>query len=184
MFQRKKWKMRLFIAINFDTDLKNKIYQEELKLQDKLLTGHITKMENIHLTLVFIGEVINPKEISSIIEKINYNEFDIFVKGLNYFNKGKRLYYLDIERSKDLENLYNKLYDDLTFKGYNLEYKKYVPHITLAREATLKEEIKFDELNIDYHVNKISLMESKRINGDLVYNEIYFKKLNTEQKSK
>ncbi len=48
--------MRLFIAINFDNEIKKKftLAQDRLKQFTK---GNFSHTENIHLTLVFLGEV-------------------------------------------------------------------------------------------------------------------------------
>ncbi len=170
--------MRLFIAINFSEELKDIIYENELKIDKELLNGHITDKNNLHLTLVFIGETNKPKDISDVISKIDMNSFNILVKGLKYFKqRDKRLYYLDIEKNENLVKIYNYLYDELLNKGFSLEYREYVPHITLAREVILKNEVKIDSMNYQFTVNSISLMESKRINNQLKYIELYKKDL-------
>lgn len=170
--------MRLFIAISFSEKIKELIYNEEKKLESKMTHGHITEKNNIHLTNIFIGEVNNPKNVSDVLDKINMESFDILIKGLNYFNRGdSRLYYLDIKNNENLVNIYNFLYDELIKKGYNIEYKDYKPHVTLAREVKLSDNVVIKDLNLLYKVTKISLMESKRINGELKYIEIFSKNL-------
>ncbi|MBQ7277437.1 MAG: RNA 2',3'-cyclic phosphodiesterase [Bacilli bacterium] len=170
--------MRLFIAINFNNEIKNKIYEQELLLKEHMVNGHITSLSNIHLTLIFIGETLKPKEISGCIEKINLKNFDIFIKGFKYFNRdGKRLYYLDIKKNNNLNLIYNLLFEELTKKGFDIEDREYKPHITLAREVILDNDVYLDDLNLNVNVNKVSLMESKRINGKLEYVELYYKKL-------
>jgi len=170
--------MRLFIAINFTEEVKSKIYEEEIKLEKALSNGHITSKENIHLTLVFIGETNNPKIISDCINHIKQERFDVFIKGLNYFPRGeKRLYYLELEKNPILNHLYEFLYQELTAKGFELEYRPFTPHITLGREIVLKTSPDIKQLNLLTTISKISLMESRRINGELKYIELYKKEL-------
>lgn len=170
--------MRLFIAINFSEELKDLIYEKELLLENKMINGHIQSKNNLHLTLVFIGETNKPKEISDILNNMNEKQFDIFVKGIKYFNqRGKRLYYLDIEKNNNLIKIYNYLFNELSLKGFDIEEREYKPHITLAREVELSENVNIENLNYTYKIKRISLMESKKINNELKYIEIYGRNL-------
>lgn len=170
--------MRLFIAINFNEEVKKLVYEKELALESKIINGHITAKNNIHMTLVFIGETNRPKDVSDCIEKIDEKKFNLLIKGLRYFNRnGKRLYYLDIKGCDNLTKVYDKLYNELSLKGFELENREFKPHVTLAREVVLSENVNIDSMNYEFTVNKISLMESKRINGELKYIEIFSKKL-------
>ena len=80
---------------------------------------------------------------------------------------------MDIKANDNLINVYEKLYNELTFKGFKLEEREFKPHVTLAREVVLSENINIDSLNYEFSVDRISLMESKRINGELKYIEIF-----------
>ena len=73
--------------------------------------------------------------------------------------------------------LYEKLYDELTVKGFELEKREFKPHVTLAREVVLSEKVDIESLDYECRIEKISLMESKRNNGELKYIEIYSKEL-------
>ena len=170
--------MRLFIAINFNEEVKQLIFEKELLLESKMINGHITSKNNIHMTLVFIGETNRPKDVSDCIEKIEENKFNLLIKGIKFFNRsGKRLYYLDIKQSDSLLKVYEKLYNELSEKGFKLESREFKPHVTLAREVVLSDRVDIEGLNYEFRVEKISLMESKRINGELKYIEIYSKEL-------
>ena len=170
--------MRLFIAINFNDEIKQLIFDKEILLENKMINGHITAKNNIHLTLVFIGETNRPKDVSDCIEKIEENKFNLLIKGIKFFNRnGKKLYYLDIKPNNYLLKLYEKLYDELTVKGFELEKREFKPHVTLAREVVLSEKVDIENLDYECKIEKISLMESKRINGELKYIEIYSKEL-------
>ena len=170
--------MRLFIGVSFDDKTKELIYNQELILKKHLVSGHITDINNIHLTIIFIGETDNTKEIIDSIEKIDVSKFDIFLKGIKYFNRGnQRLYYLDVRKNQKLSFIYDVLFNSLKDIGFFIEDRTYKPHVTLGREVVLDEDVYLEPLNKIVRVNKISLMESKRINGKLEYVELYAKKL-------
>ena len=170
--------MRLFIAISFSKEVRQAIYDQELMLRKYMYNGHITSLNNIHLTLVFIGETMRPKDISDCIDKIDMKSFNVFIKGVRYFIRaGKRLYYLDINDNPNIYDLYDFLYCELISKGFDIEERDYKPHITLAREVLVDSEVELDDLNMSAKIEKISLMESKRIDGKLEYVELYSKKL-------
>ena len=48
--------MRLFIAINFNDYIKNELCSVMENLKKYTLRGRFTSRENLHLTIVFIGE--------------------------------------------------------------------------------------------------------------------------------
>ena len=48
--------MRLFIAINFDPDTKEKLLDVQRRLK-ACASGNFTRPENLHLTVAFLGEV-------------------------------------------------------------------------------------------------------------------------------
>ena len=54
--------MRTFIAIRFDEAIKEKITEVQDKLRDAAEKGHFTDRDNLHLTLIFLGEV-SPNDI-------------------------------------------------------------------------------------------------------------------------
>ena len=49
--------MRLFIAIHFNDDIKNKLAREIEILKKQALSGTFSRKENLHLTVIFLGEV-------------------------------------------------------------------------------------------------------------------------------
>jgi 2'-5' RNA ligase len=71
-----------------------------------------------------------------------------------------------------------RLRKELISNGFKIDDKKFSPHITLGREILLKDNSVWDfKINAAEKVNKISLMKSERINGKLVYTEVFAKQL-------
>ena len=71
--------MRLFIAINFDDKIKDELCLLTDELKNYSVSGNFTRRENLHLTLVFIGETPSNKitSIKSAIDNIQQQPFDI-----------------------------------------------------------------------------------------------------------
>lgn len=173
--------MRLFIALNFNDETKSAITAVQNKLKALSKGGNFTRIENLHLTLVFIGET-ERKRISnliSVIDKISVTGFDITLSGFGSFGS---LYWLGIKKCAQLDAIYNQLCFGLAEKGFKVEKREFKPHITLARELTpLPEFVKADFAKnvpeIKQRIERISLMKSERIDGKLAYTEIHGKDL-------
>lgn len=180
--------MRLFISINFNVDVKDRIIEIENKLKEYALKGNFTRVENLHLTLVFLGEV-NEKNIEKIelsMSHIATSPFKLLFNDMGCFKRnGGDIWWLGAEHSSILFDLQKKLSMDLQELGFPVEQRKYTPHLTLGREVLLNE--KFSRMDISNQIEpiavdvcKISLMKSERINGKLTYTEIYGKDLKGE----
>lgn len=170
--------MRLFIAINFPEKIKIKLYNTISELRNNSRKGNFTKIENLHLILIFLGEVPISK-ISNIKQIINKHfnapiklEFDKI--GTFKRNNGD-IYWIGIKENKSLSELYSLLFNDLTKSGFNIEKRKFVPHITIGREIITNKNIDLKISSSPSNVNAISLMSSERINGRLIYKPEYEK---------
>ncbi len=177
--------MRLFIAINFDDKIKDELCLLTDELKNYSVSGNFTRRENLHLTLVFIGETPSNKitSIKSAIDNIQQQPFDIKFANIGKFKRtGGDIFWIGIDKMPALSSIYTQLYNNLTACGFNIESREYKPHLTLSRQMVLNLPLDYDNLN-DYipkqniTINKISLMKSERINGKLIYTEIYSKKL-------
>lgn len=134
----------------------------------------------MHLTLAFLGEV-SKDEVKSIIKAMKASVTEPFIITLaelgKFSSRGEMLYWYGVKASEALTSLQRKLIQELKKEQLSPDEKAFKPHITLARRCKMKEgftEIAFcDALtSMVMRVNKISLMESERINGKLIYSEI------------
>ena len=167
--------MRLFIAIKFSSEIEKVLtdLQDDLKTQG--ITGNYTNIQNLHLTLAFIGEYDDPKRVMDALNQVLFDPFTISLdEQIGNFGdilwvgtkKNPTLMSLDLRVRKALDS-YHIPYDRKTFR----------PHITIVRNAKVygKKEKYISEKKIEktsMTVEKISLMESSRIDGKLVYTEI------------
>lgn len=175
--------MRLFIAINFNQQIKDYLYDITQRLKDSSTYGNFTLRENFHLTLVFIGETAQVNNVKQAMDKVSAQPFEIMFKGLGKFRRdGGDIYWIGVEKNPGLSEIYSQLCEELVHSGFTIEKRDYKPHLTLGRQV--RPGSGFDKNSfsrtispMSMEVNKISLMESQRIKGKLTYTEIYTKEL-------
>ncbi len=171
--------MRLFAAICFDDETKNAIFAAG-KAAEKFSEGNFSLKENLHLTLVFIGETERDEEIKSALSEIEFPAFSFRISKTGFFEKG--IFWAGTEENENLANLQKSVYEKLKSLGLELDEREFVPHITLARKFRPKEGFSAEETEKllpekAVLANRISLMKSERVEGVLRYTEIYSKKL-------
>lgn len=175
--------MRLFVAINFNTEIINRLFNVVQRLQSHALKGNFTRKENLHLTLAFIGETPRVAEAKQALDCIDESCFTLKLGGLGFFpRQGGSIYWLGVEKDAKLDSLHNQLSSNLAASGFAIEKRSFRPHLTLGREIVLKDDFDMKEFTrnipaLEMRVQKISLMKSERLNGKLIYTEIYAKEL-------
>ena len=175
--------MRLFIAINFDDEIKKELVETQNMLRKCALRGNFTSYNNLHLTLVFLGEVTkNIDPLHNVMDDVTVSPFNICIKGTGRFKRDRGdIWWVGIDENKSLSLLQSRLIDALSKAGFSIEKRPFSPHLTLARQVKLRDGIDTSAigcgLSICSRVSKISLMHSHRVNGVLTYTEIYEKKL-------
>lgn len=179
--------MRLFVAIDLDADIKNKIGDVVNRLKALGASGSFIYKENLHLTLIFIGETDREEDIceamNSAIESYDGGYFSLEIKGLGTFKReGGDILWAGIEAGCQLFDLQLLLKKALTNLGFQMENRKYKPHLTLGRKVQLPNDTGIKSISpiipgYEQRVKAISLMKSERIEGKLVYTEIYRKEI-------
>jgi 2'-5' RNA ligase len=177
--------MRLFVAINFNKEIKSSLNENIEKLKSYAIQGNFTRPENLHLTLVFLGEVFPDKvrSIKQAMDKVVAEPFVLIINGFGSFQRREGdIYWLGIEKSATLLSIYNQLSKELIRVGFTIEKREYKPHLTLGRKIILNQQFNKSEFvkNMRFmktEIDQISLMKSERIKGKLTYTEIYAKKL-------
>lgn len=171
--------MRLFTALCFDDETKNALFAAG-KAAENFSGGNFSAKENLHLTLVFIGETEREDEIRLALSKIEFPAFEFKISGTGFFEKG--IFWAGTEENEKLRNLQKEVFEKLKNLGFEPEEREFVPHITLARKFRPGEDFSSEETEKllpekAVSANRISLMKSERIEGVLKYTEIYSKKL-------
>ncbi|MBR5047770.1 MAG: RNA 2',3'-cyclic phosphodiesterase [Eubacterium sp.] len=164
--------MRLFISINFDKKTTDLLQDLQAELQARGIRGNYTRPENLHLTLAFIGEYVNPDDILDILETISFEPFTLRLESLSYF---RDMIFADISDCPPLEKTVRKLRRALAEKDIPFDRKKFLPHITLVRKAVCRDGrplLPLVEPPWETKIDRISLMRSERGKKGMIYTEL------------
>jgi len=174
---------RLFISVNCDEKVKKQIFSVQEKIKALSIKGNFSLPENLHLTLVFIGETPDDtiQPIISVIDKAlipPVAPFALTFTTAGYFKHGnKELWWIGTDRNDMnldiLKTIRQRITDDLPSKSINFDKRPFNPHITLGREIKHELPIIISKQEIIFPVTRISLMKSERISGKLTYTEIF-----------
>jgi RNA 2',3'-cyclic 3'-phosphodiesterase len=172
--------MRLFIAIDLDKNIKAYLENIEIELKHYCIKGSFTNTANFHITLAFLGE-LEESNVSKVIKAMEnsaskFTPFVLTIDKLGNFNKcNSNILWIGTKCSEKLTSLHKKICFSLKNQGIAFDEKPLKPHITIGRQVILNKEIAeiANILNLDNQmeipVNSITLIESKRINGKLIY---------------
>jgi len=166
--------MRLFIAVNFSAEIKKHLLDAVKELKSKAACGNFSRQENLHLTLAFIGETNRTDDIKRCIDSVSASPFTLTFGGCGRFGN---LWWAGIKKSGELSALAEKLQNALREDGFQIDKREFKPHVTLAREVKSDARITLSVPTTHMTVSRISLMRSERVNGRLVYTEIYGRSL-------
>ncbi|MBQ6369723.1 MAG: RNA 2',3'-cyclic phosphodiesterase [Parasporobacterium sp.] len=172
--------MRLFIAINFDQETKDKLLQVQNRLK-KLGRGNFSREENLHLTLAFLGEVLEDQleDVKAAMDQVKFPPMELTFHDVGYFVSGRekpsQLWKISLKYSRKLEKVHDELIASLRKAGFSPDAKSFKPHVTLARELHVKDWDKTELLPEPFETaaDHMSLMLSERMDGKLTYTELY-----------
>ena len=174
---------RLFISINCNDETKRQLLAVQEQIKSRSERGNFSRPENIHLTLVFLGEM--PKEViepisSCLIEALKppVAPFSLKFAKTGYFRRGGReLWWIGADQNDSslaaLNNIRHRITSGLSSGKIPFDNKEFKPHITLGREITHNDPIIIPKQEINFPVNRISLMKSEHIDRTLVYTEVF-----------
>ncbi len=166
--------MRLFTAITFDAPSKDRLSRHMAALKKAGAAGNFTRHDNLHLTLAFIGETDRVEDAKAALDACaaGHRALTLHVEGTGRF--GNILW--AGASGEGLTALGEDMAACLRSRGFDIEKRPFKAHITLARKY--KDGAGMPMLRpFDYGAGHISLMESTREKGVLVYREIYRKAL-------
>lgn len=171
--------MRLFIAINFPDALKDNLAALATAVKTGASRGHFTERDQFHLTLAFIGESAAVTELKGILDALPRHAFSLTVGGAGSFRRASgELLWLGISPSPELSALEKALSTALRGGGFPVEERPFRPHVTLCRSFVPRHG--FDAKTLlslfppaTLRVHRVSLMQSERKKGKLVYTELY-----------
>ena len=162
--------MRLFVAINFPEEVKKTLLATMHELKTKGVTGSYSPGRNLHMTLVFIGEVPSADPVKAAMKAVPFTPFHLTLTDLGNFGD---ILWVGAKGGQKLKEYDKNLRAELDRAGIRYDRKKSEPHITLVRRAS---NVKPQGIRLprqEMMVEKISLMRSDQKNGQVVYTEIF-----------
>ena len=170
MMEKGGVRMRLFIAIPLSPQGRAALVQAQTALRKQGASGNFTRSENLHLTLAFLGETEDTVgALAAMAESCRGVPFPMVLSGTGRFGD---LWWAGIEPSPRLKQLAESLQSALRRRGFSVEKRPFRPHITLVRQLTAPRPPVLTVPPTAITVEKISLMESRRMAGRLVYTEV------------
>lgn len=176
--------MRLFYAVMLDENCKMALDSCCRALGPYLEKGRFTLSENLHLTLVFLGEA-DLDAAKNCLHRLQAAPFDVAIAGLGRFRQpGGDVLWAGVQPEEGLLRAQKNLEALARQAGFAVEERPYRPHLTLARGARLATGTNLSSIdpllpNCGMRVEAVSLMESRRENGRLRYVERERKSLKT-----
>ena len=160
--------MRLFVAIQLSEEMKKTLTQTLHDLKKKGVSGSYVPLQNLHLTLAFIGETDNPGAVKDALKTVSAKPFRLTLSEMGSF--GDTLW-AGVKGNQGLSGAAKSVRDALDAAGIAYDRKKFSPHITLVRKASGN----WKSIPVpkgDMMVKKISLMKSSAKDGRSVYSEV------------
>lgn len=159
--------MRLFVAIQLSEEMKKAITGTLHDLKKKGVAGSYVPVQNLHLTLAFIGETDNPGAVKDALKNISVRPFKLTLSDMGNFGD---TIWIGIKGNQGLSQTAKAVRDALDAAGIDYDRKKFTPHITLIRKASGNWKQAAAPKG-DMMVKKISLMKTAVRDGKPVYTE-------------
>lgn len=164
--------MRIFIAIRFTEDFKSALVDAQQEMRDQGVEGNYCPYGNLHLTLAFIGETFDLPKIRKAVSEVVFDPFEITLDKLGTFQtKNGTVVWAGIKDGTSASSLASQLRERLIANGVKFKSTEFYPHISLIRKpSTVPTDISIKAAST--RVDRIYVMKSERIDGELVYSEI------------
>ncbi len=150
---------RLFFALRPDDETRHSIDQLNRSIHARGMKK--VKPDNLHVTLVFLGNVNAEAEekIKEDAQSINGQPFVLHFDQLDYWRKPRILCLTSNQYDLELLRLVESLQAVVAPLGFKPEERPYKPHITLARKAVATVDCDFK--SIAWRAQSFSLVESR-----------------------
>lgn len=166
--------MRLFVALSFSQQARDALLRCQQQLRELGMTGNFTRPENLHLTLAFIGETDRVAQACRALERIEQPAFSMVLGEIGRFSD---LWWAGIRENAALQELALRVQEQLRAGGFSIDRRPFRPHVTLVRQASASRPVRLALPAAVTAVESFSLMQSQRLQGRLVYSEVYRRRL-------
>ena len=159
--------MRLFTAIRPPPAAEEALLAAQTELR-RLGRGSFPRREMLHLTLAFLGETADAAAAEAAVEALRgAGPISLTVEGVGQFGD---TWWAGVGENPGLERLALGHQADLRRRGFAIEERPWMPHITLARHYRPKGEMPQLSLPpVEMEVREVLLLESLQREGRSVY---------------
>ncbi|WP_067841533.1 RNA 2',3'-cyclic phosphodiesterase [Amphibacillus sediminis] len=139
-----------FLALELSTQLKEKLTNQQHAIQSLIGQNSYkswTGFDDYHITLAFFG-ALNDNQKRLLIDRFASLEtrktFSVRIGALGYFGNQERprVIWVKVERSAELLALLSAVQHIMTQLNFQVDQRRFVPHITLAKQA------RYDQINL------------------------------------
>ena len=162
--------MRLFIAIDLSDQMKKALIGTMHEMKKQGITGSYVPVQNLHMTLAFIGETSQAEEIKQILASVPPEKSRLMFSEYGFFGD---TFWIGIKGNQKIKKYAADLRKALNQKGIPCDQSKFEPHVTLLRRHKGKRPANLAVPKADMMVSKVSLMKSEMKDGKRVYKEIF-----------
>jgi RNA 2',3'-cyclic 3'-phosphodiesterase len=160
---------RLFIAVRTTPD--NNFTKLYSSLRNELEGESIKwiKPENIHLTLVFLGDTDETRipGIEKILKSVcnRTQNFEISLKGFGVFKNvsDPRVAWAGTYHSDKLATLQELIAEALKEGEFKIEDRPFSPHVTIGRIKSIKDHDRFKMIMLKYHITDIQRVSVREV---------------------
>lgn len=163
---------RLFFALWPDDEVRGALARLA-RARQRECAGRTVAAHNIHLTLVFLGNVENGRipELLALAAAIAVPPIDLTVDAVDYWRHNRIVWAGAAQCPEALRALVAQLTRALLLAGFRCEDRPYTPHITLLRDARRAPVAKATG-GIAWRAREFVLVQSVRQNGAVAYEVI------------
>jgi 2'-5' RNA ligase len=161
--------MRLFVAIQLSDDMKKTIAGTLHTMKQKGVNGNYVPLQNLHLTLAFIGETDDPYAVKDALKMVSFKPFKLALSDMRTFGD---LLHVSVKGNQGLSFVAKSVRDALDQAGIGYDQKKFNPHITVIRKVSGNWK-QVPSPKGEMIVKKISLMKSVFKDGKPFYSEVW-----------
>ncbi|MFH1425676.1 MAG: RNA 2',3'-cyclic phosphodiesterase [archaeon] len=153
MNSKKDKTTRAFIALDFPDEVIKEIARLHPLINKQSFTGKLTELENLHLTLKFLGEIDNSRltKVKTALSKISFPKFQAKLQeaGTFSYNKKPKIAWIKIggKETYDLQKVIDNSLKDLLPKE-----ERFMSHLTIARIKYTKDNQAFTD-----YIKKLSV---------------------------
>ena len=166
----KEERMRLFIAVMLSEEMKKALIGVMHDLKGQGVAGSYTPVQNLHVTLAFLGEVKDPEPVKAVMDSLKVEKSRL---SFDEFGNFGDCLWIGIKGNQKIKKYAADLRKGLVDAGLPCDQQKFQPHITLVRKQKGKRPQKLSVPDADMMISKVSLMRSEMKDGKRVYTEIY-----------